>query len=183
MGGVRHRGTTHRGHPAQGGWDRRVQAGLVTLAAALVGALAGCSSARPSASSTTPPTRAAPASTAPASTGPPTSPLTAPPTTRWTPAAPQTNPDAAAAALVNAWAGGDRAMAATVAMPQAVAALFAVPYPGADLAISRGCSAGFPPIVCTYGPPGGASPTDSIYEISVAQDPTGWYVTSVNVLA
>jgi hypothetical protein len=64
-----------------------------------------------------------------------------------------------------------------------VAALFAVPYPGAGLAIPRGCSAGFPPIVCTYGPPGGASPTASVYEISVAQDPGGWYVTSARALS
>jgi hypothetical protein len=63
-----------------------------------------------------------------------------------------------------------------------VAALFAVPYPGSGLAISRGCSAGFPPIVCTYGPPGGAAPTDAVFEISVAQDPAGWYVASVRTL-
>jgi hypothetical protein len=64
-----------------------------------------------------------------------------------------------------------------------VAALFAVPYPGAGLALSRGCSTGFPPIVCTYGPPGGASPTDAVFQVSVAQDAAGWYVTSVRTLS
>jgi hypothetical protein len=64
-----------------------------------------------------------------------------------------------------------------------VAALFAVSYPGAGLALSRGCSTGFPPIVCTYGPPGGADPTDQVFEISAAQDAAGWYVTSVRTLS
>jgi hypothetical protein len=84
---------------------------------------------------------------------------------------------------VSAWAAGDRAAAGGVASPGAVAALFAVPYPGANLAISRGCSAGFPPIVCTYGPPGGAAPSESVYEISLAHDAAGWYVTSVRTLS
>jgi hypothetical protein len=33
--------------------------------------------------------------------------------------------------------------------------------------------------VCTYGPPGGASPTDPIYQIKVSQVQGGWYVSSV----
>jgi hypothetical protein len=99
------------------------------------------------------------------------------------PTAAQAAPDAAAARLVSAWAAGDRATAATVASPAAVEALFAAPYPGPGLAIPRGCSTGFSPIVCTYGPPGGAAPTDSIYEISVAHDAAGWYVTSARILS
>ena len=130
-----------------------------------------------------PPTGPPPTNPPPASTAPTVPPLTAPPTTRWTPRAAQASPDAAAAALVNAWADGDRAVAATVAAPGAVAALFAVPYPGAGLALSRGCSTGFPRIVCTYGPPGGAAPTDAVFEVSVAQDAAGWYVTSVRTLS
>jgi len=39
----------------------------------------------------------------------------------------------------------------------------------------------FSPIVCTYGPPGGAAPTDPIYEIYVTQAPGGWYVSSAKV--
>jgi hypothetical protein len=35
------------------------------------------------------------------------------------------------------------------------------------------------PIVCTYGPPGGASPTDPIYQVMVSQTDGGWYVSSV----
>jgi hypothetical protein len=106
-----------------------------------------------------------------------------PPTTAWAASAPQPSPDAAASRLVGAWAAADRLTAATVAAPAAVTTLFKVPYPGAGLAIPRGCSSGFPPIVCTYGPPGGASPTDALFEISVAQLPSGWYVTSVRTLS
>jgi hypothetical protein len=98
------------------------------------------------------------------------------------PPAGQPTPDAAAAGLIAAWAAGDRATASTVATPGAVASLFAVRYPGAGLAIPRGCTSEFQPIVCTYGPPGGASPSDQVFEISVSQGPTGWYVSSVRVL-
>lgn len=101
------------------------------------------------------------------------------PTTAWTAKAPQSSPQAAADALVGAWASGDRAAAAGVAAPIAVRALFALPYPGAGLAISRGCSAAFPPIVCTYGPPGGASPGDPVFEVYLSQTAHGWYVSSV----
>src|SRR5438067_2406035 len=126
--------------------------------------LTACGASRPAASvSTSPPTRPSPAPTAPATTARTAPSSTAPPTTRWAPAGAQASPDAAAARLVDAWATHDRTLAASVASPAAVAALFAVPYPGAGLAISRGCSAGFPPIVCTYGPPGGAAATNSIY--------------------
>ena len=84
----------------------------------------------------------------------------------------------AATALVSSWAAGNRAAALTVATPAAVTALFATPY-ASGLAIDRGCSTSFSPIVCTFGPPGGASPTDPIYQIDVTQAPGGWYVSSV----
>ena len=84
----------------------------------------------------------------------------------------------AATALVANWAAGNRAAALTVATSAAVTALFATPY-ASGLAIDRGCSTSFSPIVCTFGPPGGASPTDPIYQIDVTQAPGGWYVSSV----
>lgn len=154
----------------------------VALALVLGLVLAACGTSHGAATSTTPPTTN-PAPAAPVSAAPTAPPATAPSTTRDVPRAPQGSPDAAAAALVNAWASGDRPAAGTVATPGAVAALFALPYPGAGLALSRGCSTGFAPIVCTYGPPGGAAPTDRVFEISVAQDAAGWYVTSVRTLS
>ena len=39
----------------------------------------------------------------------------------------------------------------------------------------------FSPIVCTYGPPGGAAPSDPIYEIDAVQALGGWYVSSVTI--
>jgi hypothetical protein len=87
---------------------------------------------------------------------------------------------AAAAALIASWAAGNQAAASSVADSSAVAKLFAGRYtPG--LVIDRGCSVAFSPIVCTYGPPGGAAPTDSIYEIDVVQTLGGWYVSSVTI--
>jgi hypothetical protein len=98
------------------------------------------------------------------------------------PPAPQPSPGQAAAGMMSAWAAGDRAGAAAVATPSAVDQLFAAPYPGAGLAIPRGCSAAFTPIVCTYGPPGGASASDALYQLNVSQSPRGWYVSSVTIL-
>ena len=100
------------------------------------------------------------------------------PTSAPLPTALQSSPDAAANALVSGWGSGNRAAALTVATPAAVSFLFAMPY-SSGLAIDRGCSTSFMPIVCTFGPPGGASPADPIYEISVSQAPGGWYVSSV----
>jgi hypothetical protein len=112
-----------------------------------------------------------------------TAPSAAPTTsTTLVPSAPRPTPAQAADQLVASWAAGDRAGASAVATPSAVDQLFAAPYPGPDLAIPRGCSAAFPPIVCTYGPPGGASPNDSIYQLYVSNSPKGWYVSSVSTL-
>lgn len=90
------------------------------------------------------------------------------------------NANAAATALVSSWSTGNKQTALTVATPTAVAALFAVPYTS-GLAIARGCSTEFSPIVCTFGPPGGASPSDAIYQILVSQAAGGWYVSSVRI--
>jgi len=88
--------------------------------------------------------------------------------------------DAAATALVSSWSTNNRSAALTVATPAAATTLFSVPYAG-GLALARGCSTSFSPIVCTFGPPGGASPTDPIYEIMVSQVSGEWYVSSVKV--
>lgn len=102
-------------------------------------------------------------------------------TTVYAPTAPQPSADSAASQLVRFWASGARGQAASVAAPAAVAALFAAPYPGASLAIDRGCSIS-PPIICTFGPPGGGNPNSAIYEISATQTSKGgWYVTAVTV--
>jgi len=106
----------------------------------------------------------------------------APRTTTTVPLPPALKPGAedAATTLVSNWETGNRAAALTVATPAAVTALFAVPYAN-GLAIDRGCSTSFSPIVCTFGPPGGASPNDPIYEIDVSQAAGGWYVSSVKI--
>jgi hypothetical protein len=86
----------------------------------------------------------------------------------------------AAADLISSWASGNRAEALTVAAAPAVATVFAGHYTR-GLVIDRGCSVAFSPIVCTYGPPGGASPTDPIYQIDVVQALGGWYVSSATI--
>lgn len=94
------------------------------------------------------------------------------------PTALQPSAEGATTALVSNWATGNRSAALTVATPAAVATLFAVPYASGQ-ALDRGCSTSFSPIICTFGPPGGASPTDPIYEIDVTEASGGWYVSSV----
>jgi hypothetical protein len=101
-------------------------------------------------------------------------------TTVGLPSALQPSPATAASALVSSWAGGNRAVALSVAMPSAVDTLFGATY-ASGMAINRGCSTSAPPVVCTFGPPGGASPTDPIYEVYVSQAPSGWYVSTVKV--
>ena len=103
-----------------------------------------------------------------------TAPTTAPPTTVWSPTAPQPSPDAAAARLVSAWSTGDRNLAATVASPSSVATLFAQPYPAGYLQ-ARGCTEGANPGTCTYR----NTKTNGIYEIQVTSGSSGWYVSEV----
>jgi hypothetical protein len=151
------------------------------LAVLAVGALAGltagaCEGAKAAAPATLPPTTRTPATT---TTVPATSPPApaAPSTTVYVASAPQTSPDAAAGRLVAAWAAGDRAGAAGVATPGAVAALFAVPYPAGYIQ-ARGCTdPSVNPGTCTYR----NTRTDGIYEIGVAGGRGGWYVASVTV--
>jgi hypothetical protein len=96
------------------------------------------------------------------------------------PSAPQATAAQAAADLVSSWASGNQAEALTVATQPSVSTLFAAHY-GDGLAIDRGCSVAFSPIVCSYGPPGGANPSDPIYEIYVSQAAGGWYVSAVKI--
>jgi hypothetical protein len=149
--------------------------------AAVVGAAAACSTT-PSTSTTTSTTTVS--GTTSTSTASSTTTTTSPPVTTTTaPAIPtglQSSADNAASALVSAWAAGNQARALSVATAQAVNTLFAVKYPG-GLAISRGCSSSFSPIVCTYGPPGGGPTNAPIYQIYSVQVSGGWYVTSVQI--
>jgi hypothetical protein len=103
-----------------------------------------------------------------------------PTTTIPLPAALQPTAPVAAADFISSWASGNQAAARSVATAPAVATLFAGHYTR-GLVIDRGCSVAFAPIVCTYGPPGGAAPTDPIYEIYVSLARGGWYVSSAKI--
>ena len=95
-------------------------------------------------------------------------------TTAWRATAPQLSPDAAAELLVGKWSVGDRAGARADASPAAVATLFSGTYPSGNLQF-RGCTEGANPGTCTYR----NTVTDGIYEITVIEAPSGWYVSSV----
>jgi hypothetical protein len=88
--------------------------------------------------------------------------------------------EVAADDLVTSWSMNNRLGALAVATPTAATTLFSTTYTSGQ-AINRGCSTTFSPIVCTFGPPGGASPTDPIYQIRVSEAPGGWYVSSVRI--
>jgi hypothetical protein len=156
--------------------------GLLALAG-LASVLAACGHTPGPTSVVTLAPPSAPSSSPPSSSTSRPPPPKSTPSTTYRAAAPQASPDGAAARLIGAWAAGDRPTARRVATPGAVATLFAVAYPGQGLAVSRGCSSTFVPIVCTYGPPGGASPTDPVFEIAVSQSAGRWYVSSVRTLS
>jgi hypothetical protein len=101
-------------------------------------------------------------------------------TTAALPTAPKPSAEDAADSLISSWSTSNRSAALTVATPTAVSTLFAATY-SSGLAIDRGCSTSFTPIVCTFGPPGGASPNDPIYQVLVSQAPAGWYVSTVKI--
>ncbi len=158
-----------------------------SLRAAAVVAVVGvtataCSTPKVTAPTTAPTTTVA---TTPIQTIPPASSTTttaAAPTTTTAvvPPAPQPSAEAAADALVGYWSSGNRTTALRVATPQAVATLFAVKYPS-GLAINRGCTDAFPPIICTYGAPGGGPVNAPIYQLLETQVAGGWYVSSVEI--
>jgi hypothetical protein len=140
--------------------------------AGLLCVLTGCGGSTHAATSTT---TTSPATTTPTTAAPTTTTTTPHPTTTvFVPPAPQATPDAAAQALVNAWATGDLVLAHQVAAPTAVATLFALPYPAGNLQ-PRGCTEGVSPGTCTFR----NTATEGIYEINVTQRPNGWYVSSV----
>jgi hypothetical protein len=89
----------------------------------------------------------------------------------------------AASSLISSWAAGSQSEAQSVATATAVTTLFSGHYSSA-LVIDRGCSVQISPtipVVCTYGPPGGADPNDPIYQLDVSQAPGGWYVSSAKI--
>ncbi|MEO7556102.1 MAG: hypothetical protein ABIV94_05805 [Acidimicrobiales bacterium] len=104
-------------------------------AVCMIAALASCSSGASSGSGPAVTTT----TTAPVTTEAPTT----------VPLQPQGDPGSAASALLDAWAAGDQAAAATVALPAAVQSLFGAGTPG-DIQ-ARGCSdAKFDPASCVY---------------------------------
>lgn len=123
-----------------------------------------------------------PKSTEPASaTSTTTTDVTTTTTAAALPAAPQASALAAAGALISSWADGNQARALSVATPQAVSALFAATYQS-GLVTDRGCNSASSVVTCSYGPYGGASPTDPLYSLTVQQEPSGgWYVSAVVV--
>jgi hypothetical protein len=99
------------------------------------------------------------------------------------PSALKPNAADAAADLISSWAAGNQSEAQSVATATAVTTLFAGHY-SSGLVIDRGCSVQINPtipVVCTYGPPGGANPTDPIYQLYVSQALGGWYVGSAKI--
>ena len=84
---------------------------------------------------------------------------------------PQTSPDVAAVALLNAWRAGDRVAAARVATPDAVASLFAQPPQSFS---ARGCQ---DPIggrsACSFGVGGG------VVDLNTVTIAGGWVTDSV----
>ena len=152
--------------------DHRGQSVGAVAADALLGAIGmGCGTSKASSPPRLSTTEASASTSAPTPTS----------TTVAIPSTPQPSAEDAADVLVSGWASANQAKGLTVATSQAVATLFADPYPS-GLAISRGCSAGSPPVTCTYGPPGGGSSSDPIFQIEVSEVPTGWYVSSVQIL-
>ena len=159
----------------------------VVLAAAGCGGSPNPGAGQPRAAAPTSPAPTSPAQTSPApstatpSTATPTTvdPVTAAPATTgaFVPAVPQASATSAAAALVYEWGQQDRARAATVAAPAAVAALFATPPKPLQF---RGCSDGAAPITCTYADRSTAA--GALYQLNTVQVAgSGWYVASVQV--
>lgn len=145
--------------------------------------VAGCSSssggraAGPTTAATTVPATVPATQAAPPTSATTTTAAATPPSTAYTPALPQSSPDAAAAALVADWASGSRAAAGRVAAPAAVASVFAQPYPYSYIQ-SRGCTdPSTNPGTCTYA----NRQSGSLYQIAVTRSGGGWYVSAVTV--
>jgi hypothetical protein len=98
------------------------------------------------------------------------------------PAGLPSSPKVSASALLDAWVAGDRKAADEVALPDAVAVLFADAYEGQPL-VPRGCSrSGRSPVTCVYGPAGRIAPTSPTYRLVLRSHSGGWYVAAVVVV-
>jgi hypothetical protein len=147
--------------------------GLLAAVAVVGGLAAGCGAGSGRAAGPASPSSPPAPSTLP--TTAPTTVAAAPTTTVYKPAGGQPSPDDAAGRLMAAWGDGNRTEAALVAAPAAIAALFSVPYPAGYLQ-ARGCTDPTTnPGTCTYR----NTRTDAIYEVTVVDGPTGWYVSAV----
>jgi len=84
------------------------------------------------------------------SAAPTTTTTTAPTTTTTLPLSPAGSPQEAASAFVNAWHAGDRDAALTIALPEAVDAVFTAGEPGS--LENRGCNhpPADTPVLCVY---------------------------------
>jgi hypothetical protein len=144
----------------------------MTVAVSVMVSACGAGGSAPtttSTTSTTVPTPAATTTVAPSTT-----------TTVGLPPSPQASDQQASEDLITAWAEGNKAAALAVATPSAVASLFAFPYPAGN-AVFRGCTVSFPPLICTFGAPGGGNPNAAIIEVSVTEIAAGWYDSAVEV--
>ncbi len=170
-------------------WCRQPATGLAACALAAL-ALAGCSARAPHAGQSGPSTETTPTpspaagttrvtgttavtgTTRVTGTGGSTS---APTTAAWQPPQLQPTSSQAAYALVNAWAAGDRRLAARNASPPAVADLFSHPYPPAGVQF-RGCST----------PPAGNAQCvwragNGLLSVTVSLFPAGFAVTRATI--
>ena len=164
-------------------WRRFAWVGLVVVALAiLISAFHGSGArARLSNNRTSPRVAARGGSTSTAAPSSSTSSPTSTTTTVGIPSSPQSSADQAANSLISAWAQGNQTKALFVATPQAVSALFVAKFQS-GLAIDRGCNTDPKVETCSFGPPGGASPTDPLYSLTVTQAPSGgWYVSAVQI--
>jgi hypothetical protein len=157
---------------------------IVVLTAALL--LGACDSKAGGSSTAAPGITSVPAALPPTTeattTVPPTTVPPATTTTTGLPPDPQSSPETVSALLIHAWEKGDRAMAAEVATASAISVLFAAPYSGEALD-DRGCGSPGPnPVVCSWGPPGGASPTNPLYNITVSPAGSAWYASTIQTL-
>lgn len=155
---------------------------LASIVALVSGCGASASTQGTLAPSTTRPAAATTTRPAATTTTRPTAATTValPTTTLGVPPSPQPGDEEASQDLIAAWAEGNKTAALAVATPSAVATLFAVPYPTGN-AVFRGCSVSFPPLVCTFGAPGGGDPNAAIIEVSVMQTAGGWYDSAVDI--
>jgi len=99
-------------------------------------------------------------------------------TTSTVPRTPAPSPQAAATTFVNAWRAGDRPLAATVAVPDAVDAAFGAEQPKS--LENRGCNSPPPgsPVLCVYRTNSGNE-----LQLRVAMEGDGWVVEQAIVSA